>query len=544
MPRAIIVGGSMAGLLAGNLLVRQGWDVDLLERTAEGLEARGAGIATQQALTTALARAGVDVSDDLGISIGHRVGYAADGRIVGEHDYPQTTTSWGLLYNRLLAAFPARLFHKGAVVVAVFQDEARAGVRLADGRELTGDLLIGADGMRSTIRAAVAPAIEPVYAGYVAWRGMLEERDMPPELSAADFETFNFGFAGHDEMVAYPVAGPDGSIAPGHRRFNMMWYRPADAAVLRTILTGDDDRHYEGGIPPQRIRRSVIDEVKHAAAALPPLFARTIARMESLFVQPIFDLESEEVAFGRIALIGDAAFVARPHCGAGVSKAAADVLALTDALAGQPDVAAALRSYSATRVPAGAAAVAWARRLGSYIRTVRDATATKADIGAADVVRFTGIELGEIGSAVFGGGGDAIEAGSDVAASRVVIVDSASALPELDIVDGEGQVKVLLWPGNGAEHRSMHWHHLEDGSALVPLCHPSDCVYYVLGGSGEVIDADSGESQPLRGGSVVHIDRNDRYHIRATGGTIEFVGGPCPPDPDLYLRITANQGEG
>lgn len=539
MARAIIVGGSMAGLLAANLLLRQGWDVELFERTAEGLEARGAGIATQRALTTALARAGVAVSDDLGIHIRRRVGYDPDGRIVGEHDYPQTTTSWGLLYSRLLAAFPTQFFHKGATVVDVFQDGERAGIRLGDGRELAGDLVIGADGMRSGVRTALAPAVQPVYAGYVAWRGMIEEGDMPPELSAADFANFNFGFHGNEEMVAYPVAGADGSIEPARRRFNMMWYRPADERTLQAILTGNDDRYYEGGIPPQRIRRSVIDEVKHAARGLPPVFAETIARMDGLFVQPIFDLVSEEVVFGRIALIGDAAFVARPHCGAGVSKAAADVLALTDALSKEPDVTVALKLYAAERVPAGSAAVAWARRLGSYI-LAGDGTAGESGIGPADVVRYTGIELSETGEVSFTGEGGPISRPSLGGGQSVVIVDSAGDLPELDIVEGAGVVKILLWPENGARNRSMHWHRLEAGAALKALQHPSDSVYYILAGTGDVVDIASGTTQALRAGSVVHIDRADRYTIRSSGEALEFVGGPCPPDPDLYRHMKPN----
>lgn len=526
----------MAGLFAANLLLRQGWDVELLERTAEGLEARGAGIATQRALTVALARAGVEVSEDLGIRIAHRIGYDGNGRVVGEHDYPQTTTSWGLLYNLLLSAFPPERFHKGSGVVSVFQDSDRAGVRLADGRELTGDLVVGADGMRSSVRAQVAPGIEPVYAGYVAWRGMLEERDMPPGFSAEDFSNFNFGFHGHDELVAYPVAGPGGSIEPGQRRFNMMWYRPADEATLRGILTGNDDRHYEGGIPPQRIRRSVIDEVKHCARALPPIFAETIAKMDNLFVQPIFDLESEEVAFGRIVLIGDAAFVARPHCGAGVSKAAADVLALTDALARQDDVVAALHDHAAQRVPAGKAAVAWARRLGSYLPVGNGAAASESGIGPADVVRYTGIELSETGEVVFTGQGGPIGTSVGPNHGEVVVVDSAAALPELDIVEGNGQVKVLIGPHNGARYRSLHWHLLEEGARLKMLRHPHDSVYYILSGSGEVVD-DKGQTQALREGSVVHIERDDPYSIRATDGALNFVGGPCPPDPALYNHL-------
>ena len=71
---------------------------------------------------------------------------------------------------------------------------------------------------------------------------------------------------------------------------------------------------------------------------------------------------------GRIALIGDAAFVARPHVGAGVAKAAQDAVALADALALGADVESALHAFEATRLPVGRRIVARARDLGAAMQ--------------------------------------------------------------------------------------------------------------------------------------------------------------------------------
>ena len=79
MSKAIIVGGSMAGMLAGNMLIRQGWDVEILERTKEGLEARGAGIVPQRSLLVALGRAGVTVDPNIGIRVIKRAAYDRTG---------------------------------------------------------------------------------------------------------------------------------------------------------------------------------------------------------------------------------------------------------------------------------------------------------------------------------------------------------------------------------------------------------------------------------------------------------------------------------
>ncbi|MDU7840178.1 MAG: hypothetical protein E7J63_17965 [Pantoea sp.] len=125
---------------------------------------------------------------------------------------------------------------------------------------------------------------------------------------------------------------------------------------------------------------------------------------------------------------------------------------------------------------------------------------------------------------------------------QVKVVDSATDCPELDIVNGQGTVKVMFWPGNGSLKRSMHYHQLQDESSLFPLQHPFDCVYYVLKGAGTIKDGLTGEQQSLVEGSIIHIDKHESYTITAGNDGIDFVGGPCPPDDKLYEKIKS-QGE-
>jgi len=86
------------------------------------------------------------------------------------------------------------------------------------------------------------------------------------------------------------------------------------------------------------------------------------------FLQPIYDLQCPQMVVGRVALVGDAAFVVRPHVGAGILKAMQDAAALTAALETHADVQAAVAAYAAQRMPVGAAFIARARLLGSYLR--------------------------------------------------------------------------------------------------------------------------------------------------------------------------------
>src|ERR1700733_11750328 len=294
MKKAIIVGGSMAGMLAGNMLIRQGWHVEILERSRDGLEARGAGIVPQRSLLAALARAGVTVRPGIGIRIVKRVAYDRGGAAFATHHYDQYATSWSLLYNLLRDAFPAQHLHPGCNVVSIEQSAAGAAAILDDGRRFEGDLLIGADGMRSVVRRAIFPMVEPRYVGYLAWRGMLEEREASPQFIDECFSALYFSFPKGEELIGYPVAGPNGAVDAGKRRFNIMWYRPvAPGAELRDMFTGTDGVHHEMGIPPKLVRTEVIAAMKgEANRVFPPVFANVIARMEGMFVQAIYDLES------------------------------------------------------------------------------------------------------------------------------------------------------------------------------------------------------------------------------------------------------------
>ena len=404
MKKAIVVGGSMAGMLAGNMLIRQGWDVEILERSREGLEARGAGIVPQRSLLAALARAGVTVRPGIGIRIVKRVAYDRAGAAFATHHYDEYATSWSLLYNLLRDAFPAQNFHAGRNVTSIVGSSDGAAAILDDGTRFEGDLLIGADGMRSVVRRALFPMVEPRYVGYLAWRGMLEERQASPQFVEDCFSALNFSFPKGEELIGYPVAGANGAVDLGHRRFNIMWYRPvAPGAELRDMFTGMDGVHYETGIPPKLVRTELIAAMKDEAhRVFPPVFADVIGRMDGMFVQAIYDLESDLMGLGRVALIGDAAFVARPHCGAGVSKAAEDAASLATALGANEQIEHAIAAFSAERSKAGKEAVAWAAHLGSYFQMDKtghrhpDFSPERPPISPEYIIQRTGIELSEV----------------------------------------------------------------------------------------------------------------------------------------------------
>ena len=118
------------------------------------------------------------------------------------------------------------------------------------------------------------------------------------------------------------------------------------------------------------------------------------------------------------------------------------------------------------------------------------------------------------------------------------MIDSALPCPHLQIVEGSGIARAVLWPGNGALYRTFQVIDLEAGDKTVALKHPSDAVYYVAEGTASVVDAVTGQAQPLIEGAMVHIDAGDGYRlVNAGAGVCRIIGGPCPPDPALYAHL-------
>jgi 2-polyprenyl-6-methoxyphenol hydroxylase-like FAD-dependent oxidoreductase len=366
--RAIVIGGSLAGLFAG-LLLRRHFTVDIFERAEAELAGRGAGITTHALLWEALDAAGIAWRQGLGVEIEMRRIFDRDGRMSLEYPYRQIVTSWDRLYNMLRGEFPAAHYHRGKELVAIVERPGSIVARFADGSTAEGDILIGADGLRSKVRAQFLPEVNPIYVGYAAWRALVPESAIAADLHAEVCDYLAFCQPPGEQILGYPVAGPDNALRPGCRRYNLVWYRPAGDAALKRLLTDEAGTFHALAIPPPLISRAAVAEMRQAAeTVLAPQFRDLIRLVDRPMLQAIYDIESPRMAFGRVALIGDAAFVARPHVGAGVTKAAQDALVLTRSLDGAADIALALKRMEATQQPFGRRIVARARELGACLQ--------------------------------------------------------------------------------------------------------------------------------------------------------------------------------
>ena len=363
----------MSGLFAGLQLRARGFAVDIYERVDSELSGRGAGIVAQPVVPRTMRALGIDTAD-LGVEMTTRKILDTEGRTVCEAECPQTLTAWERLYRILRDAFPAEHYHRGVGLKGFEQSGGSVVAHLSDGRSVQADLLIGADGIRSSVRQQLLPDLNPLYAGYVAWRALLPEQAIPPAIHRQIFEFMTFCLPPGEQFLSYPVAGPDNDLRQGHRRLNVIWYRPAaEKTELQRLLTDESGTTHSLSIPPPLIRQEHIAAMRAAAERLVAPQFHAIARlMDEPVLQPIYDLETPRMAFGRVAIIVDAAFVARPHVGAGVSKACDDALVLADALTAD-DVEPALRRFEAQRLTVGRRIIERARHLGAYLQATQTA---------------------------------------------------------------------------------------------------------------------------------------------------------------------------
>jgi 2,6-dihydroxypyridine 3-monooxygenase len=364
--RAAVVGGSLGGLHAALLLHELGVEVDVYERSPAELAERGAGIGfLPESARYLVERAGLAL-DRISVATSHIRYLDRRGQPIYDGAHAYRFSSWNTVYRALKACFPPGRYHLGHEMTDWTGTEDAVDVDLAGGPARRVDLLVCADGVGSIARARLLPAVRPAYAGYVAWRGMVPEVSLDPATRAMLADAITYHVYANSHILAYPIPGPDGSVAVGERLVNFVWYRNyLDNGDLDDVLTDETGQRRETSVPPGAVPARHVAELRAVARArLPAPIARVVESVERPFVQVIYDIEVPRMAFGRVCLLGDAAFVVRPHAAAGTAKAAADAWALAEAIGRERDVPAALARWEIEQLALGAQLLARTRRIG------------------------------------------------------------------------------------------------------------------------------------------------------------------------------------
>ena len=219
----IVAGGSIAGLCAGMALRNIGHDVHIYERAVGPMVSRGAGIVVQDDLLRLLRR--YNIPEPLTVACSRRRYLVPDGGEGIAIASAERFTSWSAIYHTLRASFPAERYHLGSTVKSFEQDTQGVIARFAERADAGADLLVCADGSFSEMRPRLLPEVRPQYAGYIAWRGALDEDAAPPELTRFFDESLTFcGARSGAHILCYFIPGRDVSAEQDRRQLDWVWY--------------------------------------------------------------------------------------------------------------------------------------------------------------------------------------------------------------------------------------------------------------------------------------------------------------------------------
>ncbi|MFK4071193.1 FAD-dependent monooxygenase [Streptomyces sp. NPDC029674] len=367
-----VVGGSIAGCAAALAAHRGGADeITVYERAAGDLADRGVGLAMHDSRYAELESAGYVDAAMPWVQLVRRRWYVRDdaaasplGREIAVMPFPFRTYNWGPLWRELRGRIPEGVdFRAGATVRTVHPGEGGVEVTTDAGSTTRHDLVIGADGYRSAVRAAGFGDVRPAYAGYLAWRGAFPEARLDDPGLWADEDCVYAVFPG-GHVIIYRI--PDG--AGGHRVNWVLYTAPPPGLDLGLGL----DLRLTGptSLPPGGLTEALAAHLGYVADELLPPYWGALLRETApgeLFLQPMYDFTAPRCTADRVLLAGDAAAVARPHTGAGAVKALQDATVLESALTAAGTWADALHAYDADRTVSGRSMVDLGRRLGGAL---------------------------------------------------------------------------------------------------------------------------------------------------------------------------------
>ena len=272
-PRVGIVGGSLGGLITALQLRDVGCDVHVFERSPVPLEGRGAGIVLHPDTVRYFQEHALLDLAEVSSSADTLRYLRRDGDALLDEPISYRFTSYATLYAALARTLEPTRYHLGRELLSfdhrTFDDGGVGAVRLrfADGADEV-DLLVGADGIRSAVRAALFPDVHPSYAGYVGWRGTVDDDALPDACrSLRGRLTYHVGESTHVLSYEIPRPGP----ASPRTSMNWVWYCNVPAgAPLEDLLTDRAGVRHDLSLAAGAVRDDHVAELRDAAAVLPP----------------------------------------------------------------------------------------------------------------------------------------------------------------------------------------------------------------------------------------------------------------------------------
>lgn len=332
--RALVIGGSAGGLTTGLLLRDRGFDVTIFERTPTELSNRGGGIVLQPDTFRWFAERSSKKPEEVS-TFTHYLRYLGENNsVLHQEQVTWSYSSWSTLYKALLYDFGRENYVLGEYAVGFTEHTDDVEVRFVSGRVERADLVVFADGVSSVGRRRLNPGATPTYSGYIGWRGTVSESQLSDEARELLGDSLSYSVAPNTHICMYPIPGADDGLNEGERQMNYVWYRNVpEGSELDEMLIDKMGIPRPISVHPGQVQDRYVAEMKAAVTQeLAPAAAELVQKTEEPYIQVMVDIRSERMASNRVAVIGDAAFAARPHAAAGTAKAAADAWALDAAL--------------------------------------------------------------------------------------------------------------------------------------------------------------------------------------------------------------------
>ncbi|KAL3746622.1 hypothetical protein ACJRO7_015566 [Eucalyptus globulus] len=370
-PKAVIVGGSIAGVSCAHALIRAGWDVVVIEKSRKPPKGSptGAGLSldplSQELIRSWTGRPELlrDITCPLAIDQNQAIDDEKTRKILARDDhFNHRAAHWASLHDHLFAALPPEIFLWGHLFLSFSVSNDKQSVKMkaqvldtGETTEVCGDLLIAADGCLSLIRNHFLPNVKPRYSGYCAWRGVFDFSGIE------DSETIKNVREAHPELGKCLYL----DLAPGNhtvlyeipnKRLNWIWY------------LNQPEPDLQGNSVTTKVSDGMIQKMYQDAEKIwHPALVQLMRETKEPFINAIYDCDPlEQIVWDNVVLIGDAAHPTTPHSSRSTNMSILDAAVLGWCLekSGLKNLTAALEEYQSIRLPVASKQVLHARQVG------------------------------------------------------------------------------------------------------------------------------------------------------------------------------------